>query len=81
LTKQADATHKAKTKGGYDLTGVVVSSAVKSATGDAVVLMVAADSSRVGTGGSQVTPIRYEVTMTKSGGAWVASQLQALPSQ
>ena len=81
LTAEAKSTQQAMVKGGYDLTGVVVSSAVKSAAGDAAVLMVAAESTRVAPGGSQVTPVRYDVTVNLVHGAWLVSQVQALPSR
>jgi len=81
LTDQSTATKRAMDKGNYDLTGVVVTSAVKSAGGSTVELMVAADSTRAGPGGSDVTTIRYEVTVTEVDGSWLVSQLRALPSE
>ena len=81
LTADAAATRRAMTSGGYDLSGVVVASAVKSASGTSVELMVAADSSRIGSSGSSVSPARYDVTVNEIGGTWVVSRIQALPSQ
>jgi len=81
LAKQAPATKQAMDKGNYDLTGVVVSSAVTTAAGSSVQLMVAADSTRAGPGGSDVTAIRYEVVVNEVDGSWLVSQLRALPSQ
>jgi len=81
LADQAPDTKRAMAKGSYDLTGVVVSSAVKSAAGSTVELMVAAESTRVGSGGSDVTAIRYEVTVDEAAGTWRVSQLRSLPNQ
>jgi hypothetical protein len=69
------------TKGKYDLTGVVTSAAVKSATPHTVVLLVAAESSRISAGGSQVAQARYEVTVTDASGSWAASQINTLTAQ
>lgn len=81
LTREAEATRAAMTKGAYDLTGVVVASAVKSAAPTTVSLLVAAEASRIGGAGSQVTAVRYEVTVTYVDQRWMVSQIQALSTQ
>jgi hypothetical protein len=81
LGREAPTTRKAMAGGGYDLTGVVVASAVKSAAGTSVTMLVAAESSRIGASGSQVTPVRYEVTATLTGGRWLVSRIEALSAQ
>jgi hypothetical protein len=80
LRQSAAATRSALTKGRYDLTGVVTAIAVKNAAAHAVTLLVAAESSRLsGTGGAaSVSQVRYEVTVTDTGGSWAASRISTL---
>lgn len=78
IASNAADTGAAMRKGNYDLSGSVTAVAVERASGDSVVMMVAAQSSRVVDGGAapSVTSIRYVVTVTRTDQGWAVSQVR-----
>ena len=76
LSSQSAATRQRITKGGYDLAGTVTAVGVQQASGDTLILLVAATGTR--TSGGRTTVVadgRYRVTVVRSGERWVTSSI------
>jgi hypothetical protein len=80
IEENAPGTKSSMTKGHYDLSGTVTALAVERADDNTVTLLMAADSSRVTDGAiaPSVTPVRYEVTVTRTAGGWSASKVSSI---
>jgi hypothetical protein len=70
-------------KGKYDLVGSVTALAVQRASGDTLVLLVAATGNKVDARGTptEVTDGRYEVTVVKVSGGWQTSNVVPVGAQ
>ncbi|MEO9138266.1 MAG: hypothetical protein ABI345_04305 [Jatrophihabitans sp.] len=82
LTAKAAATRSALLKGSYDLAGAVTAVAVERASGDTVVLLVAASGTKVTDSGarSELIDGRYEVTVVFFDGRWRTSIVDPVAS-
>jgi hypothetical protein len=76
----AAETGAAMRKGNYDLSGAVTAVAVERASNASVVMLVAAQSTRVTDGGSapSESPVRYVVTVTPTDRGWAVSQVRSV---
>jgi hypothetical protein len=83
IADNAADTKASITQGEYDLTGSVSALAVERASGDTVVLLVAATGTKLTSAGTQsvVTDGRYAVTVVKVAGAWVTSEVSQVGPQ
>jgi hypothetical protein len=76
----ASETGAAMRKGTYDLSGTVTAVAVERASGDSVVMLVAAQSTRVvdGAPAASTTSVRYVVTVARTDVGWAVSQVRSV---
>jgi hypothetical protein len=83
LVKQKANTLSAMTKGKFDLKASVVESAFESESGGKVLVLVTLNGKHVLDSGAADTaaPQRLELTMVKSGGKWLASNLSSVGIQ
>jgi hypothetical protein len=80
LQKEKSTLQQQMTASKFDLQGVVTASAFEEASGTNYLVLVSAQGYKVDDKGTRTlqTRTRFEVTMTRTGGRWLASGLQSV---
>jgi Mce-associated membrane protein len=80
LTKQKATLLQQMTQGKFDLQGSVTSSAFEQTSGSNTLILVSAEGYKLPDGGQRTlaSTARFEITMTRVGGKWLATNLQSV---
>lgn len=80
LEKQKDTLKSQMTTGKFDLQGVITAWAFEESAGQNYSVLVSAQGWKIDSSGNRTlqTRARFEVTMNRSGGKWLASNLQSV---
>lgn len=80
LEKQKATLLSQMTKGKFDLQGTVTSTAFEQVSDNSTLVLVSAQGYKLPAGGQRTlaSTARFEVTMTRVGGRWLASDLQSV---